>query len=71
MPEQETGRPPGCMVIDVGRRQGGVALVVALDNPQNVNVIAGQAHFIKTVEDLHEALGAAGSVSLFARRAPA
>ena len=35
--------------------------MVALDNPQNVNVIAGQAHFIKTVEDLREALGAAGS----------
>lgn len=29
---------------------------VAIDKPQDVNVIVGQAHFIKTVEDLHEAL---------------
>jgi adenosine/AMP kinase len=30
--------------------------VVPLDKPEDVNVIVGQAHFIKTVEDLHEAL---------------
>ena len=30
--------------------------VVALGKPEDVNVIVGQAHFIKTVEDLHEAL---------------
>jgi uncharacterized protein len=30
--------------------------VVALDKPEDVNVIIGQAHFIKTVEDLHETL---------------
>jgi len=29
---------------------------VQLDKPDDVNVIVGQAHFIKTVEDLHEAL---------------
>lgn len=29
---------------------------VALDRPDDVNVIIGQAHFIKTVEDLHETL---------------
>ena len=29
---------------------------VALEKPEDVNVIIGQAHFIKTVEDLHEAL---------------
>jgi adenosine/AMP kinase len=29
---------------------------VAVDKPGDVNVIVGQAHFIKTVEDLHEAL---------------
>ena len=33
--------------------------VVALDKPEDVNVIVGQAHFIKTVEDLHEALAGA------------
>ncbi|MBS7618300.1 adenosine-specific kinase [Candidatus Bathyarchaeota archaeon] len=30
--------------------------VVQLAVPKDVNVIIGQAHFIKTVEDLHEAL---------------
>jgi len=30
--------------------------VVPVDKPDDVNVIIGQAHFIKTVEDLHEAL---------------
>ncbi len=30
--------------------------VVAVDKPDDMNVIVGQAHFIKTVEDLHEAL---------------
>jgi uncharacterized protein len=29
---------------------------VTVDKPEDVNVIIGQAHFIKTVEDLHEAL---------------
>ncbi len=27
--------------------------VVSLEKPEDVNVIVGQAHFIKTVEDLH------------------
>lgn len=30
--------------------------VIWLEKPADVNVIIGQAHFIKTVEDLHEAL---------------
>lgn len=29
---------------------------VALEKPSTLNLILGQAHFIKTVEDLHEAL---------------
>ncbi len=29
---------------------------VPVEKPDDVNVIVGQAHFIKTVEDLHEAL---------------
>lgn len=29
---------------------------VRVDKPDDVNVILGQAHFIRTVEDLHEAL---------------
>ena len=30
--------------------------VVPVDKPDDLNVVIGQAHFIKTVEDLHEAL---------------
>jgi adenosine/AMP kinase len=30
--------------------------VVPIDKPADMNVILGQAHFIKTVEDLHEAV---------------
>jgi uncharacterized protein len=30
--------------------------VVVIEKPEDLNVIVGQAHFIKTVEDLHEAL---------------
>lgn len=29
---------------------------VTIQKPDSVNLILGQAHFIKTVEDLHEAL---------------
>jgi adenosine/AMP kinase len=29
---------------------------VRIDNPDGLNLILGQSHFIKTVEDLHEAL---------------
>ncbi|MBF9069704.1 adenosine-specific kinase [Streptacidiphilus fuscans] len=30
--------------------------VVGVDKPDDLNVVIGQSHFIKTVEDLHEAL---------------
>ncbi len=30
--------------------------LVPIEKPENLNVILGQSHFIKTVEDLHEAL---------------
>src|SRR5215475_11565293 len=40
--------------------EGGMTVVsievVPIDKPEDMNVIIGQAHFIKTVEDLHEAL---------------
>jgi uncharacterized protein len=29
---------------------------IAIDKPEDMNFILGQAHFIKTVEDLHEAI---------------
>lgn len=32
---------------------------IAIEKPEDVNVILGQSHFIKTVEDLHEALAGA------------
>jgi adenosine/AMP kinase len=34
-------------------------LTVLIEKPEEVNLILGQSHFIKTVEDLHEALVAA------------
>ena len=33
--------------------------VVTVENPEDLNLILGQSHFIKTVEDLHEALAGA------------
>ncbi len=30
--------------------------LVAIEKPDSVNIILGQTHFIKSVEDLHEAL---------------
>lgn len=34
-------------------------LTVEIEKPDDVNLILGQSHFIKTVEDLHEALATA------------
>jgi adenosine/AMP kinase len=34
-------------------------LTVTIDKPDDVNFILGQTHFIKSVEDIHEALVAA------------
>lgn len=34
-------------------------ITVKIDKPETINFILGQSHFIKTVEDLHEALVAA------------
>jgi adenosine/AMP kinase len=33
--------------------------IVAIEKPEAVNVVLGQSHFIKTVEDLHEAVAGA------------
>jgi uncharacterized protein len=35
-------------------------VAVPVNKPDDMNVIVGQAHFIKTVEDLHEALAGVG-----------
>jgi adenosine/AMP kinase len=35
--------------------------VVRVDKPDDMNVIVGQAHFIKTIEDVHEALAGVSS----------
>ena len=39
--------------------------IVPLVKPDDVNVIVGQSHFIKTVEDLHEALAGVGGTLRF------
>jgi hypothetical protein len=39
--------------------------VVPISKPEEVNLILGQAHFIKTVEDLHEVLAQASSALQF------
>ena len=39
--------------------------VVPIDKPDDVNVVVGQAHFIKTVDDLHEALAGVSPSLLF------
>lgn len=39
--------------------------VVRLEKPDEVNLILGQSHFIKTVEDVHEALAGASPVLRF------
>ncbi len=39
--------------------------VVPIEMPEGLNVIIGQAHFIKVVEDLHEALAASNSYLRF------
>jgi adenosine/AMP kinase len=40
-------------------------LSVPVEKPDDVNVIIGQSHFIKTVEDLHEALAGSSPVLQF------
>ena len=38
---------------------------VAIENPEELNLILGQSHFIKTVEDLHETLAGSSSTLKF------
>ena len=38
---------------------------IRFDKPEDLNVILGQTHFIKSVEDLHEALVTASPVARF------
>ena len=40
-------------------------LTVPIEKPDDVNVIVGQSHFIKTVEDLHEALAGTSATLRF------
>ena len=43
--------------VDTNPDSGPVALqIVGIENPDEFDLILGQSHFIKTVEDLHEAL---------------
>src|SRR5581483_10586630 len=53
------GQPVGARLTRRRMRMTGTELafeVVPVDQPADTNVIIGQAHFIKTVDDLHEAL---------------
>ncbi len=47
------------MTIDIHNAQAVGILAVPIEKPEDVNVIVGQSHFIKTVEDLHETLAGA------------
>jgi len=40
-------------------------LVVPVDNPDGLNLVLGQSHFIKTVEDLHEVLAGSSPATHF------
>jgi len=40
-------------------------ITVAIEKPDDVNLILGQSHFIKTVEDLHEVLVGVGGAIRF------
>lgn len=33
-------------------------IIISIDKPEEMNMILGQAHFIKTIEDLHEVMAA-------------
>lgn len=39
--------------------------IVAIENPDGLNLILGQSHFIKTVEDIHEAMASAVPMARF------
>jgi adenosine/AMP kinase len=53
----DAGQDVAMQIDQVTSEGGDVELsVVAIEKPEDLNVIVGQAHFIKTVEDLHEAL---------------
>ncbi len=49
------------MAIEIRERLPVGIEVVPIQKPDDVNVIVGQSHFIKTVEDLHEALAGTSS----------
>lgn len=49
------------MPIEIRNAQAVGILAVPIEKPEDVNVIVGQSHFIKTVEDLHEVLAGASS----------
>ena len=40
-------------------------LVVPVENPEGLNLVLGQSHFIKTVEDLHEVLAGSSPATHF------
>ena len=61
VPESESGRAkidlPDPLGHNYRERRGYMEIKgIGIDNPEGLNLILGQSHFIKTVEDMHEAL---------------
>ncbi|MNF65649.1 Adenosine specific kinase [compost metagenome] len=50
---------PGCRAPSAQETRAMQLLTVNIDKPEEINFIFGQTHFIKSVEDIHEALVAA------------
>src|SRR5439155_269977 len=48
--------PRSCRKIRNAKETAVELTTVAIDKPADVNFILGQSHFIKTIEDLHEAI---------------
>jgi len=44
------------IVFELKRKTDMKVITIAIEKPETVNFILGQSHFIKTVEDIHEAL---------------
>ncbi len=39
--------------------------VIKMEHPENTNIVIGQTHFIKTIEDLYEVMATASPISKF------
>ncbi len=55
-PERSYYRHEGCFEYSEKEGLGMNLITVAIEKPEDINFVFGQTHFIKTVEDIHEAL---------------